>query len=126
MGSFSECRVHAQRAMKLCNVAMPTSAAGIRAGIFRQLATRLLQTLLRFRSSDADSAQVAREMVRVQAYLYEVCFFALEPIALVWSVLAMANHCGPLGPSPALARAHMALALISGAAGLHPLAKRWC
>jgi tetratricopeptide (TPR) repeat protein len=125
LGDFPAARVHAQRALVLCGVGMPATQTGIAVDLLKQVARRVLQMLFRFRAPGADSAEVAREMVKVQSWLYEICFFALEPLGLVWSVLSMTNHCGPLGPSPGLARAHMALALIAAGARLHPLARRW-
>lgn len=126
LGNLAVCRVHAERTLTLINQPTPTHRLGWAVGLLQQVMMRSAQSVwLRGRAGDAQSRQIAAAIAPVEHRMTEAFFYALNPMALVWSVLRIVNRCEPAGPSPALAQAYILLAILAETLPLRRVAKAW-
>lgn len=114
LGDLEESRRHAESALALFGDPMPRSRIEWARSVVREVTTRLVQTLRTESArapSDHELTRIGRE-ARLHSIVSESYLYALDAFKLGLAVLRLANRCAAAGPSPLLARSHVALGIM--------------
>jgi tetratricopeptide (TPR) repeat protein len=126
LGDMTACQEHAREALALFGCSVPDSTSRWVLATLAETVLRMLQRVLRVRSSNPEAAlRVAEEAGRVQLRLTEVFFYSLRTLPILWSALRMVNQCEPAGPSAPLAQGYIILAILAGSARARRLGDSW-
>ena len=127
MGSMEGVREHGTIALKEYGYGMPGSTAGWIVGIWVQIGTRMLQSMLPslFKVKDEDEKRRRHEAMRVTERMSELYIYAEQVLQILWSGLKVLNLGNPIDSHAELARGYSLMAIVLGSVPLHGLAQSW-
>ncbi len=127
MSNHSEAIRRGEKALAYLGRPMPSSRAGLLAGLPVQAALRAAMSLwpAAFTEQEPDGRAVLLEATRIQTRVTDACFYTQESLPLLWSGLSMLNLGEPAGPSASLACGYAMMAAVAGVIPLHPMAEAW-
>ncbi len=126
-GEVRAFREHGERAMKLFGFPMPSSQAGLAAGLLQQVAVRALQSAAPklFEVRSEDERVVRQEAAHVQDDITSACLFAEEALPCLWSGLRVLNLGDPAGPSTTIVAGYGLMGMVAGTVPLRSVAEAW-
>jgi class 3 adenylate cyclase/tetratricopeptide (TPR) repeat protein len=127
-GSLPDCEKHVREALQLLAYPVPKSkvqfALGLLPQVIRQVFHRYFPT--RFIGSlQGEEREIAVEVSRLYELMGRSYFYSQDTLPMIYCVLRLVNIAERAGPSPELAAAYAALAIMAGFAQLHSLANTY-
>ncbi|HEY3066629.1 MAG TPA: hypothetical protein VGL09_12605, partial [Methylomirabilota bacterium] len=127
LGQLTESRKHAESALALLGLSVPTSRPGLAAGLARQILRQALHRLrpTRIGRRGHQPSATELEVARADERLGRLQFYARETLPLIHSMVRGLNRAEAAGPSAELARGYANLCIGAGMLPLRSLAEAY-
>ena len=127
LGLLPDCNTHIREALSALGHRLPKSnavfALGLLPPVIRQVFHRYVPS--RIGSVQVQERETTLEIARLYELLGRMYFYSNETLPIMYTILQFLNYAEKAGPSPELANAYSATAVLAGFAQLHKLAQAY-